>query len=140
MIIDATDLIMGRVAALSVKKALLGEDVVIINVEKAVISGTKENVIAKYKKGHRLRIFVTKDFDVYLSDLEHFKILTGNGLDWGDRLLDGYFFIDYTNPNETRFDWHRGGLEFLEIDFSEVESKKLINAIKSTASKFLRHD
>ena len=48
MIIDAKDLILGRLASFSAKQALLGEEVVIINVEKAVISGTKENVLAKY--------------------------------------------------------------------------------------------
>ena len=49
MIIDADGLIMGRVATLCAKTALLGEEVIIINVEKAVISGSKENVLAKYK-------------------------------------------------------------------------------------------
>ncbi|MEK6937399.1 MAG: 50S ribosomal protein L13 [Nanoarchaeota archaeon] len=48
MIIDAKDSIMGRVATYAAKQALLGQEVIIINVEKAVISGSKENVIKKY--------------------------------------------------------------------------------------------
>ena len=48
MIIDAKDLIMGRVATYAAKQALLGQEVIIINVEQAVISGSKENVLAKY--------------------------------------------------------------------------------------------
>ena len=48
MIIDATDLIVGRLASFAAKKALLGEKIDIINCEKAVISGRKEDVLHKY--------------------------------------------------------------------------------------------
>ncbi|MCK4859770.1 MAG: 50S ribosomal protein L13 [Candidatus Omnitrophica bacterium] len=50
MIIDATDLILGKLASFTAKKILNGEEVVIINAEKAVISGRKENIFEKYKK------------------------------------------------------------------------------------------
>jgi large subunit ribosomal protein L13 len=50
MIIDAQDLIAGRLATVAAEKVLLGEKVDIINSEKAVISGKKEEVIAKYKR------------------------------------------------------------------------------------------
>ena len=49
MIIDATDLIIGRMATVVAKKALLGEKVDIINCEKALISGSKKDVLAKFK-------------------------------------------------------------------------------------------
>ncbi len=49
MIIDATDLIVGRLAATAAKQALLGEKVDIINCEKAIISGQRYDIIAKYK-------------------------------------------------------------------------------------------
>jgi large subunit ribosomal protein L13 len=49
MIIDATDLIMGRMATKVAKQALLGEEVHIINCEKAVFSGTAKTIIAKYQ-------------------------------------------------------------------------------------------
>jgi large subunit ribosomal protein L13 len=48
MIIDATDLILGRLASYAAKKALLGEKVDIINSEKSVISGKKEKIFADY--------------------------------------------------------------------------------------------
>lgn len=50
MLIDATNLIVGRFASLTSKKALLGEKVDIINCEKAVISCSKEYVFAAYKR------------------------------------------------------------------------------------------
>ncbi|MBW2978226.1 50S ribosomal protein L13 [Candidatus Woesearchaeota archaeon] len=50
MIIDATDLLLGRMASFIAKKALLGEKIDVINCEKAMISGSKANVIEKYKK------------------------------------------------------------------------------------------
>lgn len=49
-IIDAKDLIIGRMATVAAKSALLGEEVIILNCEKAVITGSKENVVAKFKR------------------------------------------------------------------------------------------
>lgn len=49
MIIDATDLILGRMAAIAAKKALLGETINIVNCERAVISGRRLTVLAHYK-------------------------------------------------------------------------------------------
>ena len=49
MIINAENLILGRLASYAAKQALNGETVEIINCEKAVLTGTRENVFAKYK-------------------------------------------------------------------------------------------
>ena len=49
-IIDAKGLIVGRVATVVAKSALLGEEIIILNSEKAVITGRKEEVIAKFKR------------------------------------------------------------------------------------------
>ncbi len=49
IVIDATDIILGRMASFAAKKALEGETVVIVNAEKAVISGNKNNIKRKYK-------------------------------------------------------------------------------------------
>jgi len=49
MIIDATNMIAGRLAAYAAKQALLGEKIEIVNCEKAVISGNKKNIISHYK-------------------------------------------------------------------------------------------
>lgn len=49
MIIDATDKILGRMATFTAKKALAGEEVVIINAEKAIMSGSKKGILNKFK-------------------------------------------------------------------------------------------
>ena len=54
MIIDAENLILGRLASYVAKKALMGEKVDVVNCEKAVIVGKRENILEKYKaKRHR---------------------------------------------------------------------------------------
>jgi large subunit ribosomal protein L13 len=54
MIIDATDLILGRLASHAAKRLVLGEKIDIINCEKAVVTGTKANIVARYtRKMHR---------------------------------------------------------------------------------------
>ncbi len=50
MIIDAKDLIIGRIATVAAKQALLGEQVHIVNAEKAIITGEPEEVVAKYMR------------------------------------------------------------------------------------------
>jgi large subunit ribosomal protein L13 len=54
MILDAENAILGRLASFAAKKALLGEDVKIVNCEKAVITGKKQMVIKKYL--HKLEL------------------------------------------------------------------------------------
>lgn len=48
IIIDATNMILGRMATVAAKKALLGEDVRVINAGKAVVTGTKKDVVGRY--------------------------------------------------------------------------------------------
>ncbi len=48
-IIDASNLILGRMATYVAKRALEGKRVVILNAERAVISGTKARVVARAK-------------------------------------------------------------------------------------------
>lgn len=50
VVIDATNLILGRLASYAAKKALLGENVDIINCENAVITGSRERTIADHKR------------------------------------------------------------------------------------------
>jgi large subunit ribosomal protein L13 len=50
MIIDATNLKLGRVCTVAAKAGLGGEEVTIINCEKAVITGNKKSVLAKYQQ------------------------------------------------------------------------------------------
>jgi large subunit ribosomal protein L13 len=50
MIIDAKDLIVGRLGTYAAKQALQGEKVDIVNVELALVSGTRSDVLAKFKQ------------------------------------------------------------------------------------------
>lgn len=56
MIINAENLILGRLVSFVAKKAMLGEKIDIVNSEKAIILGRKEDILKKYKeriaKGH----------------------------------------------------------------------------------------
>ena len=49
MVIDASGLILGRLASHAAKGVLLGDDIVIINAEKAIITGSKENILREFK-------------------------------------------------------------------------------------------
>lgn len=46
--IDATDATLGRLASFAAKQALLGQEIVIVNSEKAVIIGNNKDIIVKY--------------------------------------------------------------------------------------------
>jgi large subunit ribosomal protein L13 len=48
IIIDAQNGIVGRIASFAAKKALLGNEIVIVNSEKAEISGNKENILSRH--------------------------------------------------------------------------------------------
>ena len=50
LIIDATDTILGRLASFAAKKALEGYEVIIVNAEKAVITGNRKTVIKEYQE------------------------------------------------------------------------------------------
>ncbi|MCX6694786.1 MAG: 50S ribosomal protein L13 [Candidatus Altiarchaeota archaeon] len=50
ILIDVSGLVLGRVCSYAAKKALLGEDVVVINAENALVSGEKELVFRQNLK------------------------------------------------------------------------------------------
>ncbi len=52
IILDATNQILGRVASFAAKRAIKGEAVVVLNAEKAVISGRRHSIV--YEAKHRL--------------------------------------------------------------------------------------
>ncbi len=49
MIIDASDSIVGRILTEVAKKSLMGEKIDIVNCEKALITGKKKEVFARFK-------------------------------------------------------------------------------------------
>lgn len=55
MIVDAERQIVGRLASYVAKKALIGEEVIVVNAEKAIISGRKESVLESERGKLRIR-------------------------------------------------------------------------------------
>ncbi|HHQ45425.1 MAG TPA: 50S ribosomal protein L13 [Candidatus Altiarchaeales archaeon] len=45
IVIDAEKQVLGRVCSIAAKKTLLGEEVVIVNAEKAIVSGSRDNIL-----------------------------------------------------------------------------------------------
>jgi len=54
IIVDASDMIVGRLCTYIAKQALLGQEVRVVNSEKAVISGRKENTFNDFL--HRVQM------------------------------------------------------------------------------------
>ncbi|HIP74568.1 MAG TPA: 50S ribosomal protein L13 [Thermococcus paralvinellae] len=54
-IINAEGLILGRLASKVAKMLLEGEEVIVVNAEKAIITGNRDNIFAKYKQRTELR-------------------------------------------------------------------------------------
>ena len=50
MIINGENLILGRLCSYVAKKALLGEKIDVVNCEKVVVTGKKENISKRYKE------------------------------------------------------------------------------------------
>ena len=55
ILIDADSLVFGRIASFAARKALQNEEIVIVNSEKAIISGTKEFAVKKYRRWVNMR-------------------------------------------------------------------------------------
>jgi len=49
MIVDATDLILGRMATEIAKKSLMGEKIDVVNCEDALVIGKKKEILIRYK-------------------------------------------------------------------------------------------
>jgi len=68
MILDAENQTLGRLLSYAAKKALSGDDVVIVNAEKAVVSGKKERVF-----GENLKTLEIKNKGNYTRGPFHYK-------------------------------------------------------------------
>ena len=55
LVIDATDCVMGRLASYVAKKALNGEEVIVVNAEKSIISGKRKSIIEEELKKLEIR-------------------------------------------------------------------------------------
>ncbi|MGC9115085.1 MAG: 50S ribosomal protein L13 [Fervidicoccaceae archaeon] len=61
VLIDATGLILGRMASVIAKMLLQGKKVIVVNAEKAVISGEKRRIEEGYKNLWKVRTFRNPD-------------------------------------------------------------------------------
>lgn len=50
IIINAEDSVLGRLASFAAKQALQGNEIMVLNCEKAIISGKKKSVLEQYRK------------------------------------------------------------------------------------------
>jgi large subunit ribosomal protein L13 len=48
MIVDATGLVLGRLASVTATQLLAGEEIHIVNAEKAIVTGRRENIYGEY--------------------------------------------------------------------------------------------
>ena len=53
-VIDADNMVLGRLSTNIAKRIMKGEKIAIVNAEKAVVTGAKENIMAKYTKRREL--------------------------------------------------------------------------------------
>lgn len=58
MILDATDLVLGRSASQVAKRLLEGEEVLVVNADKIVISGKKKSTLSEYDAWTKIRSLV----------------------------------------------------------------------------------
>lgn len=49
-VIDATDLIMGRMASNIAKELMQGEEIIVVNAEESVVSGNRKMILGKYSE------------------------------------------------------------------------------------------
>ena len=60
VIIDASNLVLGRLASFATKHALQGDEVIVFNAENAVISGTKANIVEEAKRRLKTRTLASQ--------------------------------------------------------------------------------
>ncbi len=59
IVVDATGLVLGRLASVTAKRLLAGEEIRIVNAEKALVTGGKDSIFSEYgqtrDRGHKER-------------------------------------------------------------------------------------
>jgi len=54
LVIDGEGQIMGRLASYAAKQALLGNEIAVLNSEKVIVTGTKEDIVEKFQKTRKI--------------------------------------------------------------------------------------
>jgi large subunit ribosomal protein L13 len=60
LVIDAKNQILGRLASFAAKRAIRGDTIIVLNAEKAVISGRRKNIVEEAKRRLRTRTLGTQ--------------------------------------------------------------------------------
>jgi len=60
LVLDAKDQILGRLASFAAKRAISGDTVIVLNAEKAVISGRRKNIVEEAKRRLKTRTLATQ--------------------------------------------------------------------------------
>ena len=68
MIIDANNIILGRLGTYAAKKALLGEEINIVNCENSVITGDKQRIFREYERAFSMGIHTKGPFFYRMPD------------------------------------------------------------------------
>lgn len=74
MIVDGTDMVLGRLASSIAKKLMLGEEVHLINAEKIIISGSPEHIVADYMQKRRLQNKATPEHSPKWPKVPHLMV------------------------------------------------------------------
>ena len=61
VVIDATNLVLGRMLSYAAKKALEGHEVILLNVSKAIISGEKRSIVQRARTRLKTRTLASQD-------------------------------------------------------------------------------
>jgi large subunit ribosomal protein L13 len=118
MIIDATNMIVGRIATVAAKSALLGEKVDVINCENAVVSGARARVLADNR---RMRAMGTPSTGPYIKRKPSLYV---------KRIIRG--MLPYKQPKG------RDALERIKCHIgvpSELEGKETVKIEKADSKK-----
>ncbi len=78
-IIDGANTVLGRLAAHTAKEALKGEEIVILNCEKVLITGNKNNIIEGFK-AKRKRVGTTQKGPKYSLSIDRIVKRTIRGM------------------------------------------------------------
>lgn len=74
IIVDGTDMVLGRIASGIAKKLMQGEEVHLINAEKIVVSGTPQNTVEDYMQKRRLQQKATPEFSPKWPKVPHLMV------------------------------------------------------------------
>ena len=77
MIVDAKDLVVGRFATEVAKKALLGEEVMVVNCSEAVMTGTRKKIVADFVRKREMGIPAKGPFFHRRSDMLVKRMIRG---------------------------------------------------------------